>query len=314
MRIFYNFDETIYHRETIVTVGTFDGVHLGHKSVIKSLLDYSRNEDIRHVLVTFDPHPQLVLAKENKKPIKILTTLEEKFQLLEDLGVENVQIIPFSLDFAQIKPEIFVKEYLVDKIGINRILIGYDHLFGQNRSGNYELLQRLGQQFGFSVDQGKAFSDSDTIISSTRIRNAIEVKNLELANQMLGYDYFLLGEIVHGHARGAGLGYPTANVIPLEPEKLIPANGIYFISAFIGNRKYYGMANVGTRPTFENNGKILVEAFFFDFNNDIYDLRIQIEFIKYIREEIKFDNSEQLIEAIKQDEVICRNLINNFLD
>jgi riboflavin kinase / FMN adenylyltransferase len=309
MNIYRAFNEIDYNSETVLTVGTFDGVHLGHQLIINKLLNISEKNNLRHVLITIDPHPQIVLQKPDKKPIALLTTIEERLRLFERFGIQNTLIIPFTKEFAQTSPDEFVRKYLYKMVGIKKMLIGYDHLFGKNREGNEELLKKLSDELSFDIEKLPALQDKEVIISSTKIRDAISDKNIEFANEMLGYNYCVHGKILKGDERGAKIGYPTANIYPDNNYKLIPSNGIYLVSAEINNQKYYGMGYIGTRPTFTQDTRPTLEVNFFDFEGDIYNTEIFVEFLSYIRDDKKFDSIEALVKEIQNDERICRSLI-----
>jgi riboflavin kinase/FMN adenylyltransferase len=313
MRISNSFDEVTYNENTVLTVGTFDGVHQGHKQIIDKLISVGRENNYRHLLVTFDPHPQIVLQKKfGKEPIKLLSTIFERVWLLERAGIENTFIIPFSFEFSQTSPINFVKDYLVHKIGLKKILIGYDHLFGKNREGDRGLLMNLGRELGFEVEKVNQFTEDKTPISSTKIREALKKGELDYANKMLGYDYFADGYVTKGLGRGTKLGYPTANVAIPDKNKQLPASGVNLISGKIGFNTWFGMANIGTRPTFSNDNDSILEVNFFDFNQNIYMAELRITFHRFIRNEIKFNSVEELKERIAKDKVICEELINKF--
>jgi len=313
MNIYKSFDEIPYVKNTILTVGTFDGVHLGHRIIIEKLLSYSKNQNLRNLILTFDPHPQIVLKKKNKPELKLLSTIEERLELFERFGIENVLIIPFSKEFSKTSPEEFIVKYLNEKVGFSKILIGYDHLFGKNREGSIELLNKYCDELNFDIEKLSALrsenSNEDIIISSTKIRNALSEKNLSLANEYLGYNYFLKGKVTHGDKRGRTIGYPTANVSTQDPNKFIPAKGVYLVSTIIGDKKYFGMANLGNRPTFVDSKQTILEVNIFDFKEDIYDKIINVEFIEYIREERKFENREEIIRQLVLDEEKCRHML-----
>lgn len=310
MNIYRTFNEIPYNPDTVLTVGTFDGVHLGHKLIIDKLLKISKIYNLRHVLITIDPHPQIVLQRPDKKPLSLLTTISERLRLFERFGIQNTLIIPFSKEFAQTSPDDFVRNYLIKIIGMKKMLIGYDHLFGKNREGNEELLKKLSEELSFDIEKLGPLQDKEVIISSTKIRDAICNKNIEFANEMLGYNYFVHGKILKGDGRGAKIGYPTANIYPDNNNKLLPSNGIYFVSAEINDKKYFGMAYIGTRPTFTQDTQPTLEVNFFDFEGNLYGTEIFVEFLNYIRDDKKFNNKDELIKEIQNDEIICRNLMS----
>lgn len=308
MKVFYSFKELEFDKNTVLTVGTFDGVHRGHQAILSTLLDIARSTNSRDLVMTIHPHPQQVLQKEGREPVKLLTTLEERLFLFEKYGINNVLVIPFDYKFSQTEPEIFVREYLVKQSGVKTILIGYDHLFGRNRGGDKELLQRLGAEQDFNVIRVNPFEERNLIISSTKIRQAIKSKEFALASELLGYDYFASGEVIVGDKRGRLIGYPTANLSIDNEIKLLPPNGVYLVKVEFENQTHYGMSNIGIRPTFEGN-RLTFETNIFDFNDDIYGKTIKITFIEFIREEKKFSGVENLKSQLNDDANYCLNRI-----
>lgn len=310
MIVYKKLDEIIYDKKTVLTLGTFDGVHLGHRVIIDRLKKTAAENNLRELIITMEPHPQVVLNKPDKGPIRLLTTIEERLQLFEELGIQNCFVLEFNREIANMDAEQFVEQVMVKTIGVDKILMGYDHLFGKNRGGNEELLKKLGLKFNFSVERIEGYEKDGIFVSSTKIRRALDEKRIDDANKMLGYYYFIIGEVVHGVGRGRKIGYPTANIKIENQYKLIPPVGVYFVSSNIKNRKVFGMANIGYRPTFDDNMGLVLEVYFFDIEEDLYGKRQKIEFHNYLRDEKKFNGVEELIEAMKEDERICRELIN----
>lgn len=308
MNIYKDFNEIEKKPNSIVTVGTFDGVHRGHQLIIQRLLELSKQNNLRHLLITFDPHPQIVLQKADRKQIFLLTTIEERLKLFQSFGIENVLIIPFSNEFANIDAKDFIIEYLVKKVGLHSLLIGYDHLFGKNRQGNEDLLKDLSLEHNFNIEKIKAFQENELIISSTILRNLILTKQVEQANQLLGYPYFVEDIVVEGSKRGRKLGFPTLNFSFSNKYKLIPSQGVYFVSTEIDSKTIYGMASIGVRPTFEDEGELLLEVHLFDFNRDLYGKKVSVNFHKFIREEKKFNSTEEIIAQLEEDKRICKKL------
>lgn len=307
MNVYKNIDEIKFNKSNILTVGTFDGVHLGHQHVINDLKKYSEQNNLTPLLITIDPHPQIVL---NKKPdFTLLTNIDERLYLLNKFGIENIFVIPFDKSFSEISPVDFVKEYLFNKIGFSHILIGYDHFFGKNRGGDKNLLDNLSLELDFKVDMVSELENNEHKISSSSIRKLIASGDLEVANQLLGYSYLVSGEVVVGDKRGRTIGLPTANIEPDNSIKLIPLNGVYFASSIIKGQKYYGMCNIGLRPTFTDGIKRTIETNFFDFNDEIYGENLNIEFHKFIRNEQKFNNLSAFLEQISKDKEVCKSLI-----
>lgn len=306
----YTSDTIIFDSNTILTVGTFDGVHRGHQEIIKRLIESAKELGGRAVIVTFEPHPQIVLQKPDREPIHLLSSIEERLELFERFGIENVVIVPFSKEFSQISSENFVRDFLCKKIGLKKILIGYDHLFGKDRTGNETLLRTLGEELGFEVERADALSVGNETISSTKIRHALSEARLEDANNALGYPYFVEGLVVEGHRRGHTLGIPTANVKPKNSHKLLPANGVYFVTSEIDGKTYYGMANIGLRPTFTNDVIPTLEVHYLFMDMNLYDRVISVDFLKYIRGERKFDSVDLFLSQVVEDRNICLELID----
>ncbi len=309
MRVFRGFEEIDFKKETILTVGTFDGVHKGHQSILRTLINQSERLFYRNLVMTFHPHPQQVVRRKDKAPLELLSTINERLELFENNGISNVLVIPFTYQFSQTPPDVFIRELIVNKVGVSKILIGYDHLFGKNREGDISLLKGQGERFGFDVEKADVCQEKELIISSTKIRQAIKSRNLTLANELLGYNYFAKGTVIKGDMRGRTIGFPTANLHLEDDAKLLPSNGVYFVKVTIGNEEYYGMTNIGLRPTFKLNEGRTFETNIFDFTRDIYDETIRIEFLEFIRDEQKFSSVDGLIEQLKKDELTCRKKI-----
>lgn len=309
MKIYKSFDEIPYNKESIITVGTFDGVHKGHKVIIDELLLKAEKLNLRDLLITIHPHPQQVLNKSLREPISLLTTIDERLSLFEKYGVRNVFVLPFTYEFSLTSPEDFIVKYLMNKIGFSNLLIGYDHLFGKDRVGNIDLLNRLRTEHLFEIDRMDAFRESELVISSTKIRGFIKNGDIQTASGLLGYNYFYRGTVEVGDKRGRTLGYPTANVQSIEAGKLLPGNGVYLVKVHLDNEHFFGMANIGTRPTFKSEAKIMLEVNILDFNREIYGKNINVEFLSFIRDEKKFSSLDELVHQIQKDEIKCRNLI-----
>lgn len=314
INIYKSFDDIPHDPTTILTVGTFDGVHLGHRKILRRLISIGKKDKMRSLLITIHPHPQIVLNKPDREPIKLLTSIEERMDLLEDFGVNNVLILEFNEEFSKTPPERFVKDLLIGRIGMKKMLIGYDHMFGKNREGDIDLLLRMAPMNGFGVERIQAYSEREEVISSTKIRNLIKDCNIQLANEYLGYEYFLKGKVVVGDKRGAKIGYPTANVESLDPNKLLPGRGVYFVEVEIEESKFYGMANVGYRPTFKSENEKLLEVHIFDFDEDIYNKDIRITFKNYLRPEKKFPSADELLLQLKEDKIKSYDLISYYVN
>jgi riboflavin kinase / FMN adenylyltransferase len=296
LKVFQSYKEFRSNKKTIITIGTFDGVHVGHQSIIKKLTEH--NGAYESVLMTFFPHPRMVL---NKHPeIKLLNTITEKSYLLEKSGLENLIIQPFDKDFAQLTALEFVKNILVDTLHIQKIIIGHDHRFGVNRSADIYDLIRFGNQFHFDVEQISAQEIKDVSVSSTKTRKALNEGQVSLANQYLGYDYLLSGKVIRGKGLGKTLQFPTANLLIEEPYKLIPQNGVYVVYAYLNHQKVWGMMNIGINPTV-NGKEHSIEVHFLNFNQDLYGQTISVHLIERIRDEQKFDSLTELKNQLEKD-------------
>ncbi|CAA7390234.1 bifunctional riboflavin kinase/FAD synthetase [Chryseobacterium fistulae] len=297
MKVFKNFKEYSSQKSLALSLGMFDGVHLGHKSIIEELTKIGSKHNLDTAILTFWPHPRFVFnANED---LKLLNTLEEKQLLLEKYGIENLFLKEFDEEFRNLTGEEFIRQILIEKLNVKYLIIGYDHSFGKNRSGNFELLKKLSQELDFEVEQMEAINIHENNISSTKVRNALLAGNIVEANQMLGYPYSVSGTVVHGKKIGRTIGYPTAN-IETESIKLLPKKGAYIVEVFIKDQQYKGMLSVGTNPTV-NGDKLTTEVYILDFNGDIYDEKITVKFRDFLHDEIKFEGLEKLIERLDED-------------
>jgi len=308
LKIFHSINEFHSDKKTILTLGTFDGVHIGHAAILKKLTQNTCNGEFESTVLTFFPHPRMVL--QGKSDLKLLNTISEKIELLEKIGIENLIIHPFDESFAQLSAEEFVKSVLVDQLHIQKIIIGYDHRFGKNRTANIDDLMVFGKQYDFEVEQISAQEIDAISISSTKIRTALEEGNIHLANEYLGYAYFLSGTVVKGRQLGRTIGFPTANIKLEEEYKLVPKNGVYVVRAEIEGKLIFGMMNIGFNPTVEGKTKT-IEVHFFDFNADIYDSHIKIAILQRIRSEKKFESVELLINQLKEDQIFSKQYLKN---
>ncbi len=292
-------------KKTVATIGTFDGVHLGHKKILQRLKDLSQEIRGESVLISFHPHPRLVLAPE-KKDLQLLQTVGEKIESLTAFGIDKLLLIPFTKDFSNITATDFVEEVLINTVDVSRLVIGYDHHFGKNRSGNIHELRALAPVYGFEVEEIPAEAIDNASISSTKIRHAILSGEIQTANTFLGYPFRFSGTVIHGEKQGRQLGYPTANLELTDPFKIIPANGIYCVRVILGEQSYGGMMSIGYKPTM-GEFKRGIEVNIFNFDQEIYGEILTIELLAYIRPEKKFDSLPALIEAIDGDKVFCMN-------
>lgn len=293
--------------KTIVTLGTFDGVHIGHKKIIEKLIQNSSNCECESLVLTFFPHPRMIL--QDSQEIKLLNTIEERVQLLEASGLDNLVIHPFDQEFSRLTAEEFVSTVLVDQFNVKKIIIGYDHRFGRNRTADIHDLIEFGKNYEFEVEQISAQEIDEVSVSSTKIRKALMEGNVALANEYLGYAYLLSGTIVKGKGIGRTINFPTANLKIEESYKLIPKNGVYIIQSTINNRLVFGMMNIGYNPTVNGEGQS-IEIHFFDFKEILYDKKLQIQVLKRIRDEEKFDSLEQLTEQLEKDKSTAMNYIH----
>ncbi len=310
MKIFTNLSNFKSTNKTFVTIGTFDGVHIGHQKVIKKLIKSAKKNKTTTVLLTFFPHPRMVLQKDLE--IKLINTIDERKKLLDSLGLDILIIQEFSMEFARLSALDFVRNILVNALNISKLVIGYDHHFGKNREGNFEQLKEYGYTYNFKVNKISQKEISDITVSSTKIRNAIENGEIEKANSYLGYNFMLTGIVVEGKNLGEKIGFPTANLHIAEAYKLIPKTGAYIVQSNIGGKQVFGMMNIGFRPTVSGKNQT-IEVHFFNFDTRIYGETIQIDILKFLREEQKFDSVEALKNQLAKDKKTSENYINGIL-
>ena len=291
---------------TVLTIGTFDGVHLGHQKIVERVVTTARQEGLLATVFTFFPHPRMVV--QHDKGLKLIHTLEEKKQLLQQLGVDLLVVQPFNEAFAQLTAEEFVSTILVQHLNVKKVIIGYDHRFGRNRTANIDDMRLFGEKYGFAVEEISVQEVDEVSVSSTKIREALNKGDVTTAEHYLGTPYSLTGRVVHGLKLGRTLGYPTANIQVTEEYKLIPKDGVYAVYSYIDGRKVYGMMSIGKNPTIEGKGAS-IEVYFFDFNGDLYDQKLTIEFVQYLREEQKFDTIDLLKKQLQDDETAARKAI-----
>lgn len=294
---------------TVLTVGTFDGVHAGHKVLVNTVLKKAGARRGRSVIVTFDPHPRDIIDP-GSSGIKLLSTLEERSELLADLGVDEMVVIPFDRDFSLLTSEEFIRNIIWEKVGIREFVIGYDHQFGRNREGTIDTVKRLGEELGFEVYVVSRQEVGEKTVSSTAIRNAIQKEgNMQLAAALLGRNYILNGTVVHGDKRGKEIGFPTANIQPQNTKKILPRQGVYAVWVRLDGEYHKGMMNIGTRPTF-NGGAETVEVHILDFRREIYGKEIQIQFVRRIRDEQAFTSKEELKRQLRDDRGRSGSILN----
>lgn len=305
MNVYRSLEEFENKKNAVVTTGTFDGVHFGHQKIVARLKEVAKQINGETVIITFFPHPRLVLFPEDND-LKLINTLEEKITLLRESGIDHLIIIPFTKEFSRLSSLEFVQQVLVDKIGTKRLVIGYDHHFGKNREGTFEHLKQYAPEYGFQVEEIPEQDINDVAVSSTKIRNAILNGEVSTANTYLGYPFNLAGIVSKGDQIGRTIGFPTANIKVPESYKLIPGEGIYAVKVYVDRRAFTGMLYIGNRPTVNGLNKV-IEVNIFDFNEDIYEQNIKVEFYQYIRGDKKLNGLEELKKALAADEKACRD-------
>lgn len=307
MQVYHQISELSGLTNSIVTIGTFDGVHLGHQKIIKRLVELKNKQGGEIVVFTFDPHPRKVLFPE-QKDLKLITLTEEKCEVLKHFGVDHVLVFPFTKEFSQMQANDYIVDVIVKGLKTKTLVIGYDHRFGSNREGSIETLKQFATTHQFNVEEIPAQEINQLNVSSTRIRRAIEEGDILVANDFLGYSFFITGKVVKGKQLGRTIGYPTANISIGNEDKLIPKIGVYAVNVLIGKQLYQGMLNIGTNPTTDLNNTIKIEVNIFDFDQDIYGERVKVEFVKRIRNEEKFANLDELKQALANDKIACSHV------
>jgi riboflavin kinase/FMN adenylyltransferase len=308
MKIYHHIDDFTPVNNAVVTIGTYDGVHLGHRKILSRIRELADAAGGETVVLTFFPHPRMILHPEDES-LKLINTINEKAELLEQLGIDHLIITPFSRDFSNQSAEDYIRDVLVNKIGTKKMVIGYDHRFGKDRQGGLSDLLRLGPVYGFEVIEILEQDIHEVAVSSTRIRAALLSGKIELANEFLGYPFFITGKVMRGDRIGRQIGYPTANIRVEENYKLIPADGIFSACVQIGNKIYKGMAYIGSRPTI-NGITRNIEVNIFDFDTEIYGEPIRLELYHFIRNDIKFSSLEALTSQLSRDKEDALRLLN----
>lgn len=298
MKIFQSIDSFHSSNKNIITIGTFDGVHIGHQKIIEQLIDNAKKECCESLILTFFPHPRMVL--QEKSEIQLLNTIDERAELLEKSGLDNLIIHPFDKIFSRLSAEEFVKDILVDKLNIKKIVIGHDHRFGRNRTADINDLIFYGEKYDFEVQQISAQEIQEVSVSSTKIRKAIEDGNIVLANKYLGYDYFFTGIVQKGKQLGRTIGFPTANLKIPENYKLIPKKGVYIVKTDFQDKTVYGIMNIGTNPTVEGKN-LSIEVYYLNYDSNLYGEKIKVSILDYIREEKKFESVSLLKQQLEKD-------------
>lgn len=308
MNIFRHLHEIKYNPNTVLTMGTFDGIHLGHQEILKRMFEISRINNSRNFLITFHPHPKKIISPGEE--IKILSTSDEKISMLNKMGLENLFIINFTKEFSQQPPIEFFKKYIINGIGIKAIVIGYDHRFGKSREGTHQTLKALAEEFGFEIHVVNEFKLGEHTVNSTQVRKAIGIGKIENANLFLGREYSFSGIVVQGDKRGKILGFPTANILIDDNDKLLPDLGIYAAYVQINEEEYHALLSIGRRPTFYDNGDVITEAYIYNFNKNIYGEKITVKLLARIRSEEKFSSAEELVHQMNRDKEAGLNIFN----
>ena len=310
MEIFRDIRTIPYYEDSIVTIGTFDGCHRGHQDIIKNVTYNAQLKNCKSILITFDPHPRHILNPKNKIPM--LMHIDRKLNFLKSFNLDTVLVIPFDKNFSKVTAYDFLNDIILNHFNASKIIVGRDHHFGFNREGSPQFLKKLSIENKYEVEIIEPIKDSDMIISSTRIRESIQNGFVRRASFELGWVFGFEAKVVAGSGRGKGLGFPTANFLPIEKNQLIPANGVYFIRGRINSINLYGMCNLGTRPTFDEIDFVMEVHFFKGMVNDIYGKTITVEFLERVRDEKKFSNPEKLIKQLEKDKKICMRLIQKY--
>lgn len=309
MKVFRQVSQFTSPCHPVVTVGVFDGVHKGHLEIIGKLAAVAREKNCESVIVTFEPHPRLVLPHHAE--LRLLHTLDEKLERFEIAGVNSVLVIPFDREFAKISPHDFIKNVLVGQMQLSHVITGYDHFFGQNRQGDFDMLSEMGKQYNFTVDELPMVTVGSNTVSSSSVRRALLDGDVKLASNMLGYVYSISGEVVVGNKIGRNIGFPTANLKPTNSHKLIPGQGVYASIVRSGGVNYKGMTNVGYRPTIDAD-RLTIEVNIFDFDKDIYGKEITLSFVERIRSEKRFGSLGDLQLQLANDKIVSTKLLEGF--
>ena len=307
MNVYYGLENIEIHN-AVATIGSFDGVHKGHRTVLENLNKLAKKLGGSSVVITFYPHPREVLYP-NERPPGLLNTLKEKESLLSSLGIDNLVVLKFTRELSNLTYQEFMSKILINSIGIKALVVGYDHRFGKNREGDFDSLKLLSKKYGFYLEQEKVYEENKINISSTKIRKAVIQGNIKVANDFLGYNYSISGTVVNGRSLGRKLGFPTANIDLEDHRKLLPAVGVYAVKVEVNNQRYSGMLNIGYRPTVSRSGIMSLEVNIFDFDDEIYDHNIQVSVFDRVRGEKRFCGVADLIAELTKDRDIVRNLL-----
>ncbi|MCU0322464.1 MAG: bifunctional riboflavin kinase/FAD synthetase [Chitinophagaceae bacterium] len=311
MQVHEHIEQLPTFTNAVVTIGTFDGVHLGHKAIIDQLKRTAQEIGGETVIITFDPHPRTIISSV-PGDLKLLTLIHEKARLLNEAGIDHLVVVPFNTAFAMQCADDYIRAFLFEKFKPHTIIIGYDHRFGKGRNGDFTMLEAYGRELGFTVDEIEGQNVAEVVVSSTKVRNALLESNIEKANAYLGYPYFFSGKVIAGNQLGRTIGFPTANLQIAAAEKLIPGNGVYAVTAILNKNNvfstYKGMMNIGFRPTVDGKRR-MIEVNLLEFSDDIYECSLEVHVHAFIRGEVKFDGIEALKAQLQKDAVVARELL-----
>jgi riboflavin kinase / FMN adenylyltransferase len=308
MIVAHSLKDTPRDMSSVVTVGTFDGVHLAHAEIIREVVSRAKMREGRSIVVTFDPHPKQVVGTAGN-PVELLTTIEERIDLIGQLGVDLLLVIEFTYAFSRISPDDFYRRYIIEGTGVDEVIVGYDHMFGRDRTAGIDELVKMGKEFGFSVFAVHPFFVEGETVSSTVVRKALAAGDVDRAARFLGRSYSLSGTVVRGDGRGKTIGFPTANILPASPLKIIPVRGVYAVGVRIGSEQRYGMMNIGVRPTVATASGETIEAHLFDFDRDVYGDEVTVTFLRRLRDEKKFDSLSDLVAQLGKDREDARRTV-----
>jgi riboflavin kinase/FMN adenylyltransferase len=309
MSVELNLSEITRNDNTIITVGSFDGVHVGHVKILSTLVNTAKEKKCRSIVLTFEPHPRKIVSQNYS--LKLLTTLDEKRELIYKLGIDEILILPFTYEFSQMSSDDFFKDIVIDKIGIKEIILGYDHRFGRGRDGDENKVRQLGSIYNFDVTLVPEVKYDDLTVSSSVIRKELQKGEIKSATCYLNRFYSITGKVIEGDKRGRLLGFPTANISVSDQDKMIPATGVYAVQVIVEGRKYFGVMNIGNRPTFQETENVILEVHIFDFTENIYNKEIKVEFVDRIRDEQKFNSKDELIQQINRDKATALQILTN---
>lgn len=306
MQVIHDIHHLPPFQDTVLTIGTYDGVHFGHQQILRRVIDAAKSISGKSILMTFNPHPRLVLQPDH--PVKLITTFEEKMEILAGYDLDYVVAIPFSIDFASMDAEAYIKDIIVNMFNPKHIIIGYDHKFGKNRLGDLNLLQRFSTVYGYEVEEISKQTIDEIAISSTKVRAALLEGDIQSANFWLAHPFSISGKVVDGDKVGRKLGFPTANISIENPNKLIPPSGVYAVKVNLNGKDYNGALSIGNRPTFKLGNQLVIEVYIIDFSGDIYGEHIKITFLEKIRGQRRFENEHELILQMEKDVEMCKRL------